>query len=43
VKWKNRHEPSAYVFQDKIFLAAGLADVLVSEVWSLELPEDWGG
>lgn len=41
--WKARHEHSAYVFQDKIWVAGGHAQPLCSEVWSLELPKDWGG
>ena len=39
--WKERHEHSAYVFQDKIWVAAGHAQPLSSEVWSLQLPEDF--
>ena len=42
VIWKERHEHSAYVFQDKIWIAGGHAQPLSSEVWSLELPADWG-
>ena len=41
VVWKERHEHSAYVFNDKIWVAAGHAQPLSSEVWSLELPQDW--
>lgn len=40
-RWKERHEHSAYVFQDKIWIAGGHARPLSSEVWSLEIPEDW--
>jgi len=40
--WKERHEHSAFVFQDKIFIAGGHAKPLNSEVWSLSLPEDFG-
>ena len=43
VIWQNRHEHSAVVFQDKIWLYGGYADVLSSEVWTLEIPEDWFG
>lgn len=43
VVWTKRHEHSAYVFKDKIWLAGGHAEPLNSEVWSLELPEDWNG
>lgn len=42
VIWKERHEHSAYVFQDKIWIAGGHAQPLSSEVWSLELPKEWG-
>ena len=43
VIWTNRHEHSAYVFKDRIWLAGGHARPLNSEVWSLELPRDWQG
>ena len=43
VIWKARHEHSAYVFQDKIWIAGGHARPLSSEVWALEVPEDWFG
>ncbi len=43
VIWQNRHELSAVVFKDKIWVYGGYADVLNSEVWSLQLPEDWPG
>ena len=42
VIWQNRHEHSVVVFQDKLWLYGGYADVLTSEVWTLELPADWG-
>jgi len=41
--WDNRHEHSAYVFRDRIWVAGGCGDVLDSEVWSLEIPENWFG
>ena len=41
VIWKERHEHSAYVFQDKIWVAGGHAQPLISEVWSLEIPPNW--
>lgn len=41
VTWKERHEHSAYVFQDKIWVAGGHAQPLSSEVWSLEIPQDF--
>jgi hypothetical protein len=43
VIWQNRHEHSAVVFQDKSWLYGGYIDVLSSEVWTLEIPEDWFG
>jgi len=40
--WKSRHEQSAYVFQDKLWIAGGLPrPQLSNEVWSLELPVDF--
>lgn len=39
--WKERHEHSAFVFQDRIWVAGGHARPLSSEVWSLQLPDDW--
>jgi len=41
VSWKARHEHSAYVFQDKIWIAGGHAQPLSSEVWSLDVPLGW--
>jgi hypothetical protein len=41
VTWKERHEHSAFVFQDKLWIAGGHAQPLSSEVWSLEIPENW--
>ena len=43
VTWKERHEHSAFVFQDRIWVAGGHAQPLSNEVWSLQLPADWGG
>ncbi|MBM4046446.1 MAG: galactose oxidase, partial [Planctomycetes bacterium] len=43
VIWKARHEHSAYVFKDKIWVAGGEATPLNSEVWSLEIPPGWFG
>jgi len=40
-KWKERHEHSAFIFQDKIWVAGGMTPPLVNDVWSLELPQDW--
>lgn len=42
VIWKARHEHSAFVFQDRIWIAGGHARPLSSEVWSLQLPKNWG-
>lgn len=41
--FKKCHEHSAWVFQDKIFIAAGTAEpgqITNPEVWSLDLPKD---
>jgi len=40
--WKERHEHSAFVFQDRIWIAGGHAQPLSNQVWSLQLPADWG-
>jgi N-acetylneuraminic acid mutarotase len=42
VIWKARHEHSAYVLRDRIWVAGGHAQPLSNEVWSLELPLNWG-
>lgn len=39
--WKARHEHSAFVFEDKIWVAGGHAQPLSNEVWSLFLPADF--
>ena len=39
--WKERHEASAFVFQDKIWIAGGMTPPLVNDIWSLRLPVDW--
>jgi hypothetical protein len=44
VIWTKRHEHSAFVFQDKIWVAGGAAEpsyTLDSQVWSLEIPPNW--
>jgi len=41
-RWKERHEHSTFVFRDKIWIAGGMTPPLVNDIWSLELPEDWG-
>lgn len=38
VIWKERHEHSVFVFQDKLWLAGGHAKPLSNEIWTLELP-----
>lgn len=35
-KWKERHEHSAFVFQDKLWIAGGMTPPLVNDVWMLE-------
>ena len=42
-KWKGRHEHSAFVFKNKIWIAGGMTPPLVNDVWSLRLPDDWSG
>lgn len=42
--WTPRHEFSAYVFKDKIWIAGGAAEpnyALSSEVWNLRIPKNW--
>jgi hypothetical protein len=39
--WKERHESSVFLFQDKIWIAGGMTPPLVNDVWSLRLPKDW--
>ena len=41
VIWKARHEHSAFVFQDKLWIAGGHAKPLSNEVWSLHLRQDF--
>src|SRR5262249_9476710 len=36
--WSPRHEYSAYVFQDKLWLVAGNAWPLMNDVWCLDIP-----
>jgi hypothetical protein len=38
--WKERHEHSAYVFQDRLWIAGGHATPLSAEVWSIDIPAD---
>lgn len=35
-QWKERHEHSAYVFQDKLWIAGGMTPPLVNDVWVLD-------
>ena len=37
--WTPRHEQSALVFHDKIFVLGGMTPPLVDEVWSLYIPK----
>ena len=39
--WGIRHEHSAYVFQDKLWVVGGHAAPLTNDVWQLDLPKDW--
>jgi len=39
--WKERHEHSAFVWQDKLWVAGGHAQPLSSEVWSIDISDDW--
>jgi hypothetical protein len=41
VIWSNRHEHSAVVFRDRIWVYGGCGEVLNNEVWTLQLPEGW--
>jgi hypothetical protein len=45
VIWKQRHEPSALVFQDRLWMIGGKAGAgagkLVNDVWYLKLPKGW--
>jgi hypothetical protein len=39
--WAPRHEQSAYVFEDTIWIAGGNAYPLVNDVWRLHVSEEW--
>ena len=41
VTWKARHKHSAFVMDDQIWVAGGHATPLNSEVWSLNIPQEW--
>jgi hypothetical protein len=40
--WKERHEHSAWIFKDRLWIGAGHAQPLSAEVWSLDLPPHFG-
>lgn len=42
-RWSARHETSALVLKDKIWVIAGMSWPLVNDVWSLELPATFDG
>jgi hypothetical protein len=42
-QWTPRHEHSAFLHADHIWVAGGFSGVLVSDVWRLQLPTDWVG
>jgi len=37
--WKERHEHSAFVFENKLWIAGGMTPPLVNDVWYLEIEE----
>jgi hypothetical protein len=39
--WSPRHEQSAYVLNDKLWIVAGNAWPLTNDVWRLDLPAGW--
>jgi hypothetical protein len=41
VIWKERHEHSAFVWRDKMWVAGGHAQPLANDVWSLDIPPTW--
>lgn len=41
VIWDARHEHSTVVFEDRIWVMGGYGAVLTSDIWTLEIPEDW--
>lgn len=41
IPWKERHEHSAYVFGDQLWVAGGMTPPLVNDVWTLKLPDHW--
>jgi len=43
IQWSARHEHSALVHNNRIWIIGGFAEPLANDVWSLELPIDWTG
>ena len=41
VTWRERHEHSLFVHDDKLWVAGGMIPPLNNEVWSLSIPPDW--
>ena len=41
VCWSDSHAESAFVFNNKIWIARGNTYPVVNDVWSLKLPENW--
>jgi len=41
VQWKERHEHSAFVFQDRLWVAGGHARPLNNDVWSIQIDKNW--
>ena len=41
--WSKRHQQSAYVFADKLWIAGGNAWPCDGQVWQLQVPDSWFG
>jgi hypothetical protein len=42
LSWEGRHEHSAYVFDNQLWVAGGFTNSgIKNDVWSLQLPDDW--
>ena len=39
IVWSKRHEMSAYVFKDKIWIMAGNAWPIQNDIWSISIPK----
>lgn len=39
--WRERHELSAYVFKDRLWVAGGMVPPLVNDVWSIQIPKSY--